>query len=106
MKPEFQKVLQVGVDAEKTEEEKQQRLKQKFGIEDDNVVVVERSNTFKFAIKLIAYVLRFTATVILLALALIGIAAIFYAGPRREMLILWGEVIRQIQQTIPATFLS
>lgn len=101
MKREFNPVLQAGVEEKRAEEEKQDKLKKKFGIKGKNVVVVERNNTFKFTIKTIGYILRFVATVIIIGLAFIGIVALFYDAPRRELLVILNEVIDQINQTIP-----
>ena len=51
---------------ETARQQKQQRLHTKHNIEDDNVVVVEKSNMLKFSVKSLGILLRFSATVILL----------------------------------------
>lgn len=101
MKHEFKTVLQAGAEEEQAEEQKQEKLKKKFGIKGKNVVVVERTNTFKFTVKTLGAILRFAATSALIILAFIGIVALFYEGPREELLIIMREVMEQIKETIP-----
>lgn len=101
MKREFNTVLQAGVEEHQAEEEKQDKLKKKFGIKGKNVVVVEKNNTFTFTVKTIGFILRFIATVVIIGLAFVGIVALFYDAPRRELFTILNEAIDQINQTIP-----
>lgn len=101
MRRKFNSALQAGADEEKAAEKKQDKLKKKFGISGKNVIVVERTNTFKFVIKIIGVLLRFIASVVIIALAFVGLAALFYDGPRHELLIILNVVLREINQVIP-----
>lgn len=101
MKREMNSVLQAGAEEEQIQERRQDKLKKKFGIKDKDVVIVERNNTFKFTISTLAAILRFAATVIVIALALVGITAMFYEAPRRELLIIFNDVLEQINEAIP-----
>ena len=58
---------------ENAKEKEQIRLKKKHQIDQENVVVVEKSNTYKFTIKTIIAFIKLIATVTLLILAVIGI---------------------------------
>lgn len=101
MKHEFNQVLQVGAEEEKQEEKKQEKLKRKFGIQGKNVVIVERTNMIKFTVRVIAAIIRLAATILLIGLAFIGILALIYEGPRKELMdILW-NAIDQIKQSVP-----
>ena len=57
---------------ENAKEKEQIRLKKKHQIDQENVVVVEKSNTYKFTIKTIISFIKLIATVTLLILAVIG----------------------------------
>ena len=58
---------------ENAKEKEQIRLKKKHQIDQENVVVVEKSNTYKFTIKTIISFIKLIATVTLLILAVIGL---------------------------------
>lgn len=97
MKHQFKEVLQAGAEAEKNEQRQQEKLKRKYGITGKNVVVVDGSNTFKFTVRMLLSFLRFSATIVVIGLAFVGIVAIFYEAPRRELLVILQEVQTQIQ---------
>lgn len=101
VKHEFNQVLQVGAEEELQEEKKQRKLKEKFGIKGKNVVVVERTNMVKFIIRTMAAIIRLVATILLIGLAFIGILALVYEEPRKELVeILW-NALEQIKQSVP-----
>lgn len=101
MKHEFQTILEEKIQEEKEANVRQEKLKKKFGISGKKVVVVEKDNTFKFTIKIFASVVRLAASIIILGLAFIGIIAIFYAEPRRELWLILERTITEINQMIP-----
>lgn len=105
MNPKFKTVLQAGAEEDKAEEQKQEKLKRKFGIQGRNVVVVEGTSTAQFVVKTIAAILRFVATVIIIALAFIGIVALFYEAPRMELFVILHEVLNQINKVVPIGWL-
>lgn len=100
MKHEFNAVLQVGADEMKAEEKKQEKLKKKFGLQGKNVVVVEKNNLLRFAFKTIGHMFHFFANLILFLFAFVGIVALFYEAPRKEMAIILKEVIREINRAV------
>ena len=61
---------------ENAKEKEQIRLKKKHQINQENVVVVEKSNTYKFTIKTIIAFIKLIATVTLLILAVIGLTTL------------------------------
>lgn len=78
------------------------RLKNQYGIsQDKRVVIVEKSNTFKFTIKTLANTIHVIATALLLFLALVGLSALLYPDSRD---ILWNiaeDVIKQLDDFFP-----
>ncbi len=71
---------------ERSFEEKQESLKEKYDIAPDKeVVVVEKSNTFKFTVKVLAGLIRICAAILLIIFAFIGIVALVYPEPRAEL---------------------
>lgn len=82
---------------EQQEFEKQQNeLKRKHGIEENNIIVVEKSNMMKFLIRTIGNVIRISATIIILFLASIGLTTLLYPKIRSEFLIIVHQIINQI----------
>ena len=69
---------------ENAKEKEQIRLKKKHQIDQENVVVVEKSNTYKFTIKTIIAFIKLIATVTLLILAVIGLTTLVYPTLRQE----------------------
>lgn len=57
---------------------KQKMLKEKHGITNDNVVVVEKSNMAKFLIRVMGNIIRIIATICILILAIIGLMTLVY----------------------------
>ncbi len=67
-------------------EAEQKRLHEKHNIADTQTVVVEKDNTFKFAIRMLGRLIRFTATVVMLILATLGIISLLYPEVRVELI--------------------
>lgn len=88
------------VTEQKEFEKEQQKLKSQHNIKDENVVVVEKNNMVKFTINTIFRVLKFIATVLLLCLACIGLAAIIYPVPRAEIISIFFTVVEQIRSAM------
>lgn len=67
-------------------EEEQKRLREKHNISDENTLVVEKDNTFKFTVRMLGRFIRFIATVSLLVLATVGIISLLYPEVRAELM--------------------
>lgn len=80
----------------KSEEVHQGRLRKMTGLEDENVVIIEKSNMAQFLIRTCGNIIRITATITILALAFAGLTALVYPGPRLELLAIAQEVARQL----------
>ncbi len=55
------------------EKNHQTKLRQKHNINNENVVVVEKSNTFKFIVRVVVLIIKVAAGTALITLAAIGI---------------------------------
>lgn len=84
-------ILKTRINKEIAEKEEQNRLKKKHNITDENVTVVEKSNMVKFTVNTVTRIVKFVATIVLIALAAIGLISIVYPEPRADVLkILYG----------------
>lgn len=82
---------------EKQEFDKQQNeLKRKHGIEEKNVIVVEKSNMTKFLIRTIGNLIRISATIIILILASVGLTTLLYPHIRNEFLTILYQIMNQM----------
>ena len=77
------------VKEEKQEQEEQIRLKIKHQIIDSNVVVVEKFNLIKFLIETFRKVGKMLAQILILALAVNTLIALFYPIPRQAIVEMW-----------------
>ena len=82
---------------EEKEKEHQESLKERYDIEED-VVVVEKTNTIKFLLKTMIGGTRLIIAILVFILALIGLTALIYPDSRgvliRQGLQVWQEFIR------------
>lgn len=61
------------LNAEIEEQNHQTKLRKKHNINNENVVVVEKNNTFKFIVRVFVMIVKATAGIALITLAAIGI---------------------------------
>lgn len=80
-----EKALVEKIEEEQAEERHQRQLKSKHGIEDENVVVVEKFSLTKFFTKTFIALIKTLATIALLILAAIGIIALIYDEVRMPL---------------------
>lgn len=76
-------------------QEEQKRLKEKYHIEEENVKVVEKSNTFKFAVKAISNIFRLSVNAIIYILALIGAISLVYPESREIIFLIFNDILQQ-----------
>lgn len=77
----------------------QEELKEKYNIEED-VVVVEKSNTIKFLIKYTTAFIHLVFRIILVVLAFIGLCSLIYPAPRQELIKIATQTIQEIANYI------
>lgn len=88
------------------EQQKQQEsLRDRYGVTDPNTLVVERANAVTNTLRLLGQAsvmtLRFSATVVLAGLALIGLAALIYPDARMALLGHAVETLDQVSRWLP-----
>lgn len=72
-------------------QEEQKRIKSKYNITDENIKVIEKSNTIKFLLKHLIRFIKTMLTVIIIILAACGLIALLYPGPHKELMIIFKE---------------
>lgn len=93
----YKKGLVQDIQEKKDFQKEQEILKKKHHMEQEERVVVEKSNMLKFLIRACGSIIRIAATIAILALAVAGTAALIYPGPRNELIHMWREVYVQLQ---------
>ena len=96
-KRKFKNQLVEQMKQEEREKEHQESLKERYDIEED-VVVVEKTNTIKFLLKTMLGGVRLIIAILVFILALIGLTALIYPDSRslliRQGLQVWQEFMR------------
>ena len=96
-KRKFKNQLVEQMKQEEREKEHQESLKERYDIEED-VVVVEKTNTIKFLLKTMIGGARLIIAILVFLLALIGLTALIYPDSRslliRQGLQVWQEFMR------------
>lgn len=82
---------------EDLQRKEQLRLKKKHQITQDGVVIVEKSNLYKFTVKTAISLIKLIATILLLTLAVIGLSTLIYPNIRQEFLTILLDVFTQLK---------
>lgn len=81
--------------------EKDQREKRKeLDIEDENVIIVEKSNNYKFTVNSIKALFKLICRVIIIILTIIGLIALVYPAPRSSLFMIINEALGQLQDNL------
>ena len=99
----YKKGLVSEIKAEKEFEKKQENLKDKYNIndEDKKIVVVEKSNTYKFTVKMLVLLVKTIATILLLFLAAVGLITLIYPESRESFISVIQQVYYQLSLYLP-----
>lgn len=84
------------VKEQEREREEQQRLKNKYKIDED-VKIVEKTNMFKFIIRIGIRLWHVALNVVVYILALVGALALVYPNSRREIVIICLDLFGQLE---------
>ena len=87
----FKKKLVQDIRNEQETAVKQEALRRQHGIQDDHVIIVEKSNMVKFTVRQITAIIKFVTTALLLTLAAIGLLSLIYPNIRSELLIVLSQ---------------
>lgn len=80
--------------------EEQDRLHKKHEGIDENKVIVETSNTYKFTLSFLRGALKTTCTIIIFILAAIGLITVIYPNVREELMVVVQAVIDEVMRMI------
>ena len=84
---------------EQEENQKQKKLQEKYGVQNENVRIVERNNMGKFLVRTMGRCIRITL-IMLFVLAAIGLIALIYPEIRQELIQVLGGVLTEGQKLI------
>lgn len=96
IKKKFKRGLVSEIKERQEKKLQQDRLHQKYHMDEENILIVEKNNSFKFTVKMISSFIRLVAIISILVLAAIGLAAIFYPEPRHELYQVLQDIIHQL----------
>lgn len=96
----MKKQFLVAYEDQQEKEKQQQKLHLKHKIEDENVVVVEKSNLISFSVKSIVAIVHMAAGIAILILAAIGLLCLVYPDTRKEFIEIMNQVEVQVRQYI------
>ena len=82
--------------AKQQEAEKQIKLKHKHQINDENVLVIEKSNAWKFTVQILLLLVKTVAWIILVTLAAVGVLSLIYPPTRQEIFNLLTKIFHSI----------
>ena len=97
---EFKRGLLKEFEEEEAFREEQEKLKAKHDIEDENVVVVEKTNFAKFSVTTLIRLIKLIATILILALAAIGLTALLYPECRMAFFSIFNATANQVNSMI------
>ena len=78
----------------------QEKLREKHNIEDENMVVVEKSNMAKFSVNTFIRLVKFFAAVIIVCLAVIGLTVLVFPETREALLAIFHLAAEQTTEMI------
>lgn len=98
----FKKGLVKDIQKEKEFEKEQQNLKEKYSLDvSDDVVVVEKTNAYKFTVKMLVNAVKALATICLLVLATIGLITLIYPNSRNAFFYIMSSIYRELSTYLP-----
>lgn len=92
----YKRKLVADIEKQKTEEKIQSDLKDKYNIQNPDVVVVEKSNMIKFLIHLLTSLLRLLCVLAVFCLAVCGLLALVYPEPRTALIQVFSSILKQL----------
>lgn len=98
----FRKGLVGDVKAKISYQDKQKNLRERYHVEKEDVVIVEKSNMMKFLVRAAGAAIRILARIILIILATIGIIALLYPETRTGLQVILTGILEQIHMLLLA----
>lgn len=86
--------------------EKEQRDKRKeLNIEDENVIIVEKSNNYKFTINSIKALVKLISRILIIILCTIGLMGLIFPAPRSALFMIINEALGQLHYYLDPLFM-
>lgn len=80
--------------------EEQKRLHEKHDSIDEDKVIVEKSNTFKFTLSFLRGILKALCTIAIFVLAAIGLTTLIYPNVRDEFMVVVISVLNDVRAMV------
>lgn len=100
-KRKFKKTLVKQVKSDEKEELRQEQLKEKYRLKNNDVIVVEKSNTVKFLLRTLGGLVKLSATIIIFLLSIVGLAAIIYPASRAVLINQALQIYQELLHFLP-----
>lgn len=81
---------------EQKRQQEQEKLRSKHHLQQEGVLIVERTNMVKFLIRVTGRIIRILSAGILFTLSVIGLLALLYPTVRRELFMVLSRIIGEI----------
>lgn len=76
----------------------QQRIRQKYNVDvPDSVIVVEKNNMVKFAVRMAIAAIKLIAAICLVILAFVGLISLIYPITRHDLIMIFQSIQNQLQ---------
>lgn len=85
---------------EQQRQREQKKLHRKHHLQDETIVIVEKSNLMKFIISSLCRLIRLTAVIVIFVLATLGGIALLYPNVRNPLLDVLLEILRELQALV------
>lgn len=100
-KGKFRKAMVGQVKKEEREQKDQEKLRGRYHVEQEDVIIVEKSNMFKFITRTAAGLVKMLAGLAAFLLAVVGLAALVYPGSRNALYEQAQQVWRELLLLLP-----
>lgn len=98
----FKRGIVSEIKQEQSVAKQQEGLRRKYNLDTpENVVIVEKTNAYKFTLKAIQGIIKTAATVCLLLLATIGLMVLIYPSTREAFWNVIREVLQELSIYVP-----
>lgn len=99
--PKFKGELVKQIREENEAQKEQIHLKEKYGMEKEDVVIIEKSNLAKFFVRTFARMIRIAANILIFVLAVTGLAALIYPVSRMELIRQTWNIYHELIRFLP-----
>lgn len=93
----YSKGLVNDIKKEQEEAAKQAELRRRYNVEEEeNVIIKEKTNTFKFIVRLLISGIQLVVRIFIVLMAALGCIAIIYPEVRAPLLVVLGHIIQEL----------